>query len=102
MFDIRAIRENPEAFIAAWNRKKTGLGDEVVPAILAHDAAVRKAVADKQDAEQARNAKSKEIGKAKASGDEALFEQLRADVAAAKETIEAAGEQEAGEKTQRE
>ncbi len=95
MFDIRAIRDNPDAFIAGWNRKKAGLGDETVPAILAHDAAVRKAIADKQEAEAARNAKSKEIGKAKASGDEALFEKLRAEVAAAKDVIEAAGEQEA-------
>jgi len=93
MFDLRAIRENPEAFREAWNRKSPGLGD-VVDEILAHDGAVRQAVTDKQEAEAARNAKSKEIGKAKASGDEALFEKLRAEVAEAKDTIEAAGEQE--------
>jgi len=93
MFDLRAIRENPEAFREAWNRKSPGLGG-VVDDILAHDGAVRQAVTDKQEAEQARNAKSKEIGKAKASGDEALFEKLRAEVAEAKDTIEAAGEQE--------
>ncbi len=95
MFDIKAIRDNPEVFIAAWNRKEAGLGDRIVPEILKHDEALRDAVTSKQEAESARNAKSKEIGKAKASGDEALFEQLRAEVAAAKETIEAAGEQEA-------
>ncbi|MEM8635443.1 MAG: serine--tRNA ligase [Pseudomonadota bacterium] len=94
MFDLRAIRENPDAFKAAWNHKQSGLGDESVPQILAHDSALRQAIADKQDAETARNAKSKEIGKAKASGDEALFEQLRKEVAEAKETIETAGEQE--------
>ncbi|MEM7328472.1 MAG: serine--tRNA ligase [Pseudomonadota bacterium] len=94
MFDIRAIRENPDAFRDAFERKQKGLGD-VVSHMLDHDAAVRKAVADKQDAEAARNAKSKDIGKAKASGDEALFEQLRAEVAEAKTIIEAAGEQEA-------
>jgi seryl-tRNA synthetase len=93
MFDIRAIRDNPEAFRDAFERKQKGLG-EVVSHMLDHDAAVRKAVSDKQEAESARNAKSKEIGKAKASGDEALFEQLRAEVAAAKDVIEAAGEQE--------
>ena len=93
MFDIKAIRDNPEAFKAAWNRKQAGLGDRIVPEILAHDGALRQAVTDKQEAESARNVKSKQIGKAKASGDEALFEQLRA--AEAKETIEAAGEQEA-------
>lgn len=93
MFDIRAIRDNPDAFRAAFERKQAGLG-EVVSHMLDHDAAVRKAVADKQQAEAARNAKSKEIGKAKASGDDALFEKLRAEVAEAKEVIDAAGEQE--------
>jgi len=92
-FDMRAIRENPDHFRAAWNRRSPGLGDKV-DEILAHDGALRQAVTDKQAAEQARNAKSKEIGKAKASGDDALFEQLRKEVAEAKETIEAAGEQE--------
>lgn len=94
MFDLRAIRENPDNFRAAWNRRKAGLGD-IVDDILAHDTALRKAATDKQEAEAARNAKSKDIGKAKASGDDALFEQLRAEVAEAKDTIEAAGEQEA-------
>ena len=94
MFDIRAIRDNPDAFRAAFERKQKGLGD-VVSHMLDHDGAVRQAVSDKQEAEAARNAKSKEIGKAKASGDEALFEKLRAEVAEAKDVIEAAGEQEA-------
>ena len=93
MFDIRAIRDNPDAFRAAWNRKKPGLGDSV-DEILAHDGAVRTAVTDKQEAEKARNETSKLIGKAKASGDEAEFERLRKIVADAKDTIEAAGEQE--------
>ena len=93
MFDIRAIRENPEAFRAAWNRKKPGLGD-AVDDIHAHDAALRTAVTDKQEAEKVRNETSKLIGKAKASGDEAEFERLRKLVADAKDTIEAAGEQE--------
>ena len=94
MFDIRAIRNNPESFKAAWNRKESGLGDKIVPEILVHDEGLREAVTAKQEAEAARNAKSKDIGKAKASGDDALFEQLRAEVTAAKETIEAAGAKE--------
>jgi seryl-tRNA synthetase len=93
MFDIRAIRDNPDAFRAAWNRKKPGLGD-TVDEILAHDGAVRTAVTDKQEAEKLRNETSKLIGKAKASGDEAEFERLRKLVADAKDTIDAAGEQE--------
>lgn len=94
MFDIRAIRDNPEDFRAAWNRKKSGLGD-CVDEILAHDRVLRLASTDKQNAEKDRNENSKLIGKAKASGDDAEFERLRAVVATAKETIESAGEQEA-------
>ncbi|WP_321489947.1 serine--tRNA ligase [uncultured Hyphomonas sp.] len=93
MFDLRAIRENPEAFRKAWNRRKPGLGD-AVDAIHNHDAALRTALTDKQEAEKLRNETSKLIGKAKASGDEAEFERLRAVVADAKETIEACAEQE--------
>ena len=93
MFDLRAIRENPDHFRKAWNRRASGLGDKVDD-ILAHDAALRQALTDKQEAESARNANSKLIGKAKASGDEAEFERLRDEVAEAKKTIEAAGEQE--------
>ena len=93
MFDLRAIRENPEAFRKAWNRRKPGLGD-AVDDIHRHDAALRTALTDKQEAEKLRNETSKLIGKAKASGDEAEFERLRAVVADAKETIEACAEQE--------
>jgi seryl-tRNA synthetase len=93
MFDLRAIRENPEAFRKAWNRRKPGLGDKVDD-IHRHDAALRTALTDKQEAEKLRNETSKLIGKAKASGDEAEFERLRKVVADAKETIEACAEQE--------
>ncbi len=93
MFDIRAIRDNPDFFRDAWNRRKAGLGD-VVDDILAHDAALRQAATDKQEAEAARNANSKLIGQAKAKGDEDEAARLMALVAKAKETIEAAGEQE--------
>ncbi|MEO1569016.1 MAG: serine--tRNA ligase [Pseudomonadota bacterium] len=96
-FDLRAIRETPDKFRAAWNRRSSGLGDKV-DEILAHDGALRQAVTDKQAAEQARNAKSKQIGKAKAAKDDALAESLMQDVAAAKDTIEEAGEQEAAAK----
>ncbi|MEH6410875.1 MAG: hypothetical protein V7741_10135, partial [Hyphomonas sp.] len=97
MFDIRALRENPEAFRLAWNRRKPGLGD-VVDDIHAHDAALRKAVTDKQDAEKVRNEMSKLIGRAKAEKNEEEAARLMALVAEAKDTIEAAGEQEAAAK----
>ena len=97
MFDIRAIRDNPDAFRAAWNRRKPGLGDKV-DEIHAHDAALRKAVTDKQDAEKVRNENSKLIGRAKAEKNEEEAARLMALVAEAKLTIEAAGEQEAAAK----
>jgi len=97
MFDIRAIRDNPDAFRAAWNRRKPGLGD-IVDQIHAHDGALRKAVTDKQDAEKVRNENSKLIGRAKAEKNEQEAARLMALVAEAKLTIEAAGEQEAAAK----
>lgn len=95
MHDIRAIRENPAAYAAALSRRPTVDGASEVAKIMALDETVRAAILKKQEAEQARNAKSKEIGKAKASKDEALAASLMAEVAAAKETIEKAGAEEA-------
>jgi seryl-tRNA synthetase len=95
MFDLRAIRDNPDAFKTAWNRKAAGLGDETVPAILSLDEKLRAAVAEKQEAETARNTKSKLIGKAKASGNEEEAQSLMAAVAGAKAVIEEAGRIEA-------
>jgi len=66
-----------------------------LPSILGLDEKLRAAKTAKQEAESARNANSKLIGKAKASGDEAEFERLRAEVAKAKDTIEQMGEEEA-------
>lgn len=95
MHDIRAIRENPQAYAAALSRRPTVDGASEIAAIMALDEKVRAAILRKQEAEQARNAKSKEIGKAKASKDEALAQTLMADVAAAKQTIDDAGKEEA-------
>jgi seryl-tRNA synthetase len=94
MFDIRAIRDNPEPFIRAWNRRKAGLGDESVAKILELDAKWRAATSAKQEAESARNANSKLIGQAKAKKDEAEAARLMALVADAKVAIETAGEEE--------
>ena len=95
MHDIRAIRENPTAYAAALSRRPTVDGVSEIAAIMVLDEKVRAAILRKQEAEQARNAKSKEIGKAKASKDEALAQSLMADVSAAKQTIEDAGKEEA-------
>ena len=84
MHDIRAIRDNPEAFDAAMARR--GLSG-VAARILAIDEARRAAIAAAEAALAERNAASKQVGAAKAKGDEAEFERLRALVAAKKDEI---------------
>jgi seryl-tRNA synthetase len=74
MHDIRMIRDNPAAFDAALSRR--GLS-AMSPEILALDEARRAAITAAEAALADRNAASKNVGKAKASGDEAEFERLR-------------------------
>lgn len=93
MFDIRAIRDNPSAFEASLLERSSEFAG-ISSRILDLDEKLRAAKTAKQEAEQARNANSKLIGRAKASGDEAEFERLRGVVAEAKQTIEEAGETE--------
>jgi seryl-tRNA synthetase len=79
MHDIRAIRENPERFDAALTRRP---GEAAVSAaILELDLARRTKIQAAEEAQAEQNAASKLVGKAKASGDEAEFERLRALVA---------------------
>ncbi|WP_112323264.1 serine--tRNA ligase [Oceanibium sediminis] len=74
MHDIRFIRENPEAFDAALARR----GEEGWAAdILAIDTHRREAIQRAEAAQAERNRASKEIGAAKARGDDAEFERLR-------------------------
>ena len=68
MFDIKWIRANPAAFDAAMKRR--GLAAKSAD-VLALDEKRRNHVAKVQNAQTRRNAASKEIGQAKASGDEA-------------------------------
>ena len=84
MHDIRAIRENPERFDAQMARRGlSGVSSEV----LAIDGARRTKITAAEAAQAARNAASKEVGAAKAKGDEAEFERLRALVAEKKDEI---------------
>ena len=84
MHDIRAIRENPDVFDAAMaKRGLSGVSSEV----LAIDEARRAKIKAAEDAQAERNAASKDVGAAKARGDEAEFERLRALVAAKKDEI---------------
>ena len=74
MHDIRMIRDTPDAFDAALSRR--GL-DPVSPAILSLDVKRRQAIKQAEDAQAAANAAAKDVGKAKASGNDAEFDRLR-------------------------
>jgi seryl-tRNA synthetase len=84
MHDIRAIRETPAAFDAALSRR--GL-EPVSSEILRIDEARRAAILEAETAQAEQNKAAKEIGKVKASGDEAAFTKLRDDVAAKKAAV---------------
>ncbi|MFM7655279.1 MAG: serine--tRNA ligase [Paracoccaceae bacterium] len=84
MHDIRAIRENPAAFDAALARRGlAGMSSE----ILALDNDRRAKILAAETAQAAQNAASKDVGAAKARGDNAEFERLRALVAEKKAEI---------------
>jgi seryl-tRNA synthetase len=84
MHDIRAIRDTPDAFDAALARR--GLPPQS-PAILALDEARRACIHASETAQAERNAASKEVGAAKAAGNDAEFERLRALVSEKKDEI---------------
>lgn len=90
MHDIRAIRENPTDFDAALARR--GL-DPISPSILAIDTERRAKITAAEAALADRNAASKQVGAAKASGDEAEFERLRALVSDKKAEVAALEEE---------
>ncbi len=90
MFDIKAIRENPEEFDKLW--AKRGLEPQT-PKILEKDTLIRKAKQMVQEAEAARNKSSKLIGQAMAKGDKDEAERLKTEVAGAKNVIAALGAQ---------
>ena len=68
MFDIKAIRENPEAFDNGW--KKRGIEPQSA-AILALDEKWRAKQTELQEAQSRRNDASKAIGMAKSKGEDA-------------------------------
>lgn len=86
MYDIRWIRENPEAFDRGLIRR--GL-EPLSAKLLTLDEKRRAAIAASEQAQARRNAASKEIGQAKAKKDEATASALMAEVARLKETMPA-------------
>ena len=82
MFDIKAIRDNPQDFDAA--RKRRGL-EPLSAELIAKDDTRRAAIAKLQTAQERRNAASKEIGLAMREKDMAKADALKAEVASLKE-----------------
>jgi len=97
MFDIKAIRDNPEEFDRLW--AKRGLEPQTKK-IIDQDKLIRKAMQVVQEAEAARNKSSKLIGAAMAKGDKEEAERLKTEVAGAKNVIAAMGAQVESEKVQ--
>ncbi|CUJ89553.1 Serine--tRNA ligase [Ruegeria denitrificans] len=84
MHDIRAIRENPDAFDAALARR----GDAPVSSdLLRLDESRRAKILAAETAQAEQNKASKEVGAAKGRGDEDEFQRLRALVAEKKAEI---------------
>ena len=92
MHDIRAIRENPQAYDKGWALK--GLKPQT-PAILELDAKLRSAQTAVQEAQARRNDASKQIGQAKAQRDETKAQALMAEVEQLKNAMAEQGEVEA-------
>ncbi|SEB38424.1 seryl-tRNA synthetase [Nitratireductor aquibiodomus] len=85
MLDIKWIRENPQALDEAL--KKRGADPESAK-LLALDEARRQHLTKLQEAQERRNAASKDIGKAMASGDKELAEKLKAEVSKLKSFVQ--------------
>ena len=95
MHDIRAIRENPEHFVAGWRSRGVDDAQAVVDQARMLDQELRAAQTAGQEALAKRNAASKAIGAAMGKKDMAEAERLKAEVEglkgeiAAQESVEA-------------
>jgi len=99
MHDIKAIRQNPDAYDKAWARRGLEQQTEsMAKTILDKDILVRQALKVQQEAEAARNSASKQIGLAMREGNKDEAERLKTEVAGAKNVIAMMSEQIASEK----
>ncbi|MBN9532834.1 MAG: serine--tRNA ligase [Alphaproteobacteria bacterium] len=96
MHDIRAIREDPEAFTAALTRRGLADAQALTADILDRDHGLRALLTRLQQAQARRNEASKLIGKAKAQKDEAGAQSLMAEVAGLKDEIQKGEAEERG------
>ena len=86
MFDLKWIRENPDAFDAGLKRRNA---EPLSARILELDTERRAAQTSLQEHQTRRNEASKLIGKAKGSGDEETAQALMAEVAELKDKLKA-------------
>src|ERR1700744_6085462 len=96
MHDIKAIRDNREAWVAALSRRPPyrGTAGAVADELLAKDKDLRDLLTRLQAAQARRNEASKLIGQAKAKRDEAQGAALMAKVAGLKNEIQDGEERE--------
>ena len=91
MFDIKLIRDDPQAFDAALAKRGA---EPQAEKLIALDAKRRDVIARTQEAQTRRNATSKEVGAAKAKGDEERANALIKEVAELKEALQKGEEEE--------
>jgi len=96
MLELKSIRENPEALVAALEKRGVAVAADAVSSLLALDAERRTHSTELQRLQEARNEAAKDIGKAMAAGDAALAERLKAETVAARETLRAMEEAQRG------
>jgi seryl-tRNA synthetase len=94
MHDIRAIREDQEAFTSGLKRRNIADAQSLTTDILDRDHALRALLTRLQEAQARRNEASKLIGQAKAKKDEAQAASLMAEVAGLKDEIQKGEEEE--------
>ena len=94
MHDIKALRENPEAYVRGWSSRGRDSAQSDVDALIALDKDLRAAKTAFETNQAQLKKLSGEIGKAKAQKDEAKASELMAEVEALKGAIATAQEQE--------
>jgi seryl-tRNA synthetase len=90
MLDIKWIRENPEALVRALERRghSNASAQSTLDGVIARDEARRLHLHQLQEAQERRNAASKEIGNAMRAGNAARAEELKAEVGEIKSFIQ--------------
>ncbi|KAK0341560.1 hypothetical protein LTR94_025880, partial [Friedmanniomyces endolithicus] len=87
MHDIRAIRENPQVYVAGWSSRGVDAAEALVADLLRLDSELRQAQSSGQDALARRNAASKLIGAAMGRKDMVEADRLKGEVESLKGDI---------------